>query len=171
MDSLTDGEILATRRLSTVRKISLVLTNEFLFCVLWLIHHWNRPVGSKKLSLELRADEQLLKDHLSLLIGTGFVTLHKGKYRITEQGKEGIAFLKQATGKIMSKRGPVTAADDLSWTVCSIPFTVADAEPTDMVVQLPSKTKRDEQTGETKTESSLDTALLISEQEITGNAA
>lgn len=170
MDSVKNGESLAMQRLSTLCKMSLVLTNEFLFCLLWLIHNWNRPVSSKKLALELRTDEQLLKDHLSLLLRSGFITVLKGKYRITEQGKEGITFLQRATGRMPSKYNRIAAADNLSWTVCSTPFTVADAEPTDIVVQLPSKAMRDEQTGEAKTESSRDAALLISEQEITGNA-
>jgi hypothetical protein len=170
MDSVKNGEVLALQRLSTVRIMSSVLTNEFLFCLLWLIDDWNRPMSLKKLSSELRTDERLLKDHLYVLSVSNLIIAERGKYRISERGKEALAFLREATGKIPSRHRYVTAAAaELSGTVSQAPIIVGEADPIDLVLQLPSKAKRDDPTEDRKTESPVDVPLLKSEQEITAS--
>jgi len=86
------------RRVDLIRTISLVLSNEFLFCLLYLLHDYNRPVTLVKLAKDLRVEDLLLRDNLNILVGYKFVIKEGERYKITNDAIVGINFTRQAIG-------------------------------------------------------------------------
>ena len=98
MDSMTT-DTWTERQIEVTRKMSLVLPNEFLFCIFYLVQEWKQPISSKKLANDLRAGEKVVRDHLNLLVKLDLATKTGEKYRLSDMGKEAACFIKEAVGK------------------------------------------------------------------------
>jgi len=148
---MIDQEILANQRLNTVQKTSLILTNEFLFCLLYILYDWNRPLTSKKLARDLAIQEKILVDHFNLLVQCGFVKYEKKKYRITETGKEGVAYAREAVGKTQYRYKLNVGADLYSSEVSYQPtITMAEDQGIETLIQSVRKSiKRERKENET----------------------
>jgi len=80
-------------------KLGLVVPNEFLFTVFYLVNVWSKPISSIKLAKDLGASEQLVRDHLNLLVKLGLSVKQGQKYRSSELGMQGFTFINQSVRK------------------------------------------------------------------------
>lgn len=102
------------------QRVSLILPNEFLFCIFYLLQEWGQPITSKKLAKDLGAKEKIVRDHLNLLLKLGVATKTGEKYRLTEMGKEAAQFITVAAGKTQFETLWLSNSDLPSEAVLSI---------------------------------------------------
>ena len=158
----------AERRIGIIGDISSVLANEFLFCVFYQICEWNRPISVRKLARDLGSEDDLIRDHLNILIHQGLIQKEGEKYRISESGKEGINFLREATGRVPRTDRRIITADVYSEVVHSPLPTVAKVNIVNGVAQPRIKVSGGIESE--KTFDSLEASRVPYYQEITENA-
>jgi hypothetical protein len=73
-----------------------VLPNEFLFMVFYVASFWKRPISSSKLAKDLGSSENIVRDHLNLLVKLGLFLKHGEKYRPSELGNQAFLFVRQS---------------------------------------------------------------------------
>ncbi len=91
------GEV-SERRLDLILKTSFLLSNEALFCLLYLLRDLNQSVTSHTFARDLGADPQLIGDQLQLLLGEQLVRSEAGRFRISDIGREVVEIAEQGVG-------------------------------------------------------------------------
>lgn len=133
---MNQQETHAIQRFNTIQQTSLFLTNEFLFCILYVLYKLNRPVTSKKLAKDLNTEESLLRDHLNILTQNGFVRYEKKKYGITDRGKSGVDYARESVNKSASRHKPSVMADLYSVAVnYQSQSTMTESHGIDTIIQ------------------------------------
>lgn len=89
----------AAGRLSIIERLSHVLVNTSLFCILYYLYELNRPISVEKLSKELGADDALISGCLQAFLSIRFVVIEQGKYSISEDGKTAVRIAEEGIGK------------------------------------------------------------------------
>ena len=111
--------VIGEAKIELIQNTALILANEFLFNLFYLINEYGRPFSTAKLSKELQLEESVLKDHVSVLVRLGFLSKTREKYYLVKEGKEALGFIKEGAGEIAPKPKivfyddyPVTYNDD-----------------------------------------------------------
>jgi len=89
----------ADRQVEIATILGLVVPNEFLFMIFHVANIWKRPISSIKLAKDLGSSENLVRDHLNLLVKLGLFVKQGKKYRSSELGTQAFVFVNQSVHK------------------------------------------------------------------------
>jgi len=118
-------ELWPEQQIRAVELMSSILPNEFLFSICYLLGEWNQQVSLVKLCKMLNvADEQLIRDHLSLLLKSGFLNKTGKQYEISRLGKEGLRLLNEAVGNLQTSSWLAASGSDLFADATSLGVSV-----------------------------------------------
>lgn len=158
-------------QLQIAEALALVLPNELLFCIFCSICYWKQPVSVRKLARELRADDDLLRDHLNILIKCGLLSKQGEKYVLTDLGNEAYRFaneaMRQAKLTCFDSWAPV--GDLRSETIVGVSSAVPSSST--VLVQIGAKAKSFGGAETEKAEVPAEGAPLLSDDSLTANAA
>jgi len=105
----------ADRQVELATILGFVLPNEFLFMIFYVASFWKRPITSIKLAKDLGGPENIVRDHLNLLVKLGLFIKQGEKYRSSELGNQAFVFVKQSVQKeqvlTAVSIGPVNVSD------------------------------------------------------------